>query len=117
MSLGLFPGCAPELHARAVPASSYAQAREGVGAMPLREAAKPEIQRSLCQGANNVELLASTLIHEADHLCHGITGEWNPDALGSANRQTDECHATGTERNCGFSPDPVTISTGCLVFQ
>ncbi|HLL54111.1 MAG TPA: hypothetical protein VK447_11215 [Myxococcaceae bacterium] len=73
-----------------------------------------DIQRALCFGDQNLTLLASTLIHEADHLCHSITGEWNPDWRGNRSQRTDECHATGTERNCGFSPDPVTISTGCL---
>ena len=69
------------------------------------------IKDALCEGAGNIEELAGTLIHEADHLCHGITGRWNPDAYGNANPQTDECHAVATERRCGFHPP---TSTGCL---
>ncbi len=72
------------------------------------------IQRALCFGDNNVIQLASTMVHEADHLCHSITGEWNPDGMGRRNQETDECHAYGTERNCGFSPDTSIVSTGCF---
>ena len=61
-----------------------------------------EFQQALCDGSTNVELLAVTMIHEADHLCHGITGVWNPDDDGNHTFHTDDCHAYVTEVQCGF---------------
>lgn len=73
-----------------------------------------DIQKALCTGSQNVEMLASTMVHEADHMCHETTYEFNPDIFGRRDRATDECHAIGVERACGFNPDPATSSTGCF---
>jgi hypothetical protein len=73
-----------------------------------------KLRKSLCTGTSNVVDLAATMVHEADHLCHELTYEWNPDPFGRRDKLTDECHAVGVERLCGFKPKPTPYSTRCF---
>jgi hypothetical protein len=85
---------------------------------PMRHASHlTRFKRELCDGASNIEEFASTMLHEADHLCVQITYEPNHGENELPSDDADECHAYRIEHNCGFHPDTVPNVTGCFSLE